>query len=308
MSSFWQRGMETLRGSFSLSLMTINTLLHALPIYVLAVIKLLPGSSRWKDSTRSFSGKIAESWIGVNNTILSRYRNLHWEIQLPADLNPNQNYFVNSNHQSWVDILVLQRVFNRRIPFMRFFLKQQLIWVPLLGAAWWALDFPFMRRYSKSQLAADPKLKEKDLETTQKMCDRLSGVPISIMNFLEGTRLSPDKQRQQDSPFTHLLKPKAGGLAFTLTTLRDQIQRMLDVSIVYPEGQPSLWDLLSGKLQHIVIDVRTVTIPDWLTQGNYQEDSAYRERLQQWVNELWRSKDELICELKAERSARFELT
>ncbi len=55
-------------------------------------------------------------------------------------------YLVSSNHQSWVDILVLQRIFHGRIPFLKFFLKQELIWVPVIGLAWWALDFPFMKR------------------------------------------------------------------------------------------------------------------------------------------------------------------
>ena len=71
-----------------------------------------------------------------------------------ADLRVDGHYLVLANHQSWVDIPVLQRVFNRRIPLLRFFLKRQLFWVPVLGLAWWALDFPFMRRSTRAEIKA----------------------------------------------------------------------------------------------------------------------------------------------------------
>jgi 1-acyl-sn-glycerol-3-phosphate acyltransferase len=124
------------------------------------------------------------------------------------------HYLVLSNHQSWVDILILQKVFNRRIPFMRFFLKQQLIWVPMLGLAWWALDFPFMQRHTKSQLQKRPELAGQDIAATRKACEKFLGKPVSIMIFPEGTRFTPAKHAQQQSPFQHLLKPKSGGMAY----------------------------------------------------------------------------------------------
>ncbi len=296
MTRLADRVLETIRGCLSLALITLNTILHALPIYAGAALRLLLRDEAKKNRIRRLSANFAESWIGFNNRVLNRYP-VDWQIRLPDNLEPDQNYFVNSNHQSWVDIVVLQRVFNRRIPFMRFFLKQQLIWVPFLGPAWWALDFPFMRRYSKQQLAANPELKRKDLETTERMCKRLAGVPISIMNFLEGTRFTAGKHRAQQSPFTHLLKPKAGGLAYTLTTLKDQIRQMLDVSIVYPNHRPSLWDLMCGRVDRIIVDVREVQIPDWLPGGDYQGDVAYRQRLQDWLNDHWQRKDRLVGEL-----------
>ncbi len=304
MPSSFRRIGQSLRGSWSLTLITINTIIHSLPIYALALCKLMPLSDAWRKRIRHRLAGFAESWIAVNNRILGRYRKLHWDVRLPDSLDRAKNYFVNANHQSWVDILVLQRTFNRKIPFLRFFLKQELIWVPFLGAAWWALDFPFMRRYSRTQMEARPELKQKDLESTQQMCERLAGVPVSIMNFLEGTRFNQSKQVQQESPFTNLLRPKAGGLAFTLTTLREQISSMLDVSIVYSDGQPSLWDLMCGRLKRIVVDVREVTIPDWIVEGDYQGDAVYREKLKNWINQWWVEKDLILSDLKAAQAHR----
>ncbi len=95
---------------------------------------------------------IAETWIGNNNAIIALFSQIKWRISGMETLSKDQWYLVTCNHQSWADILVLQRISNRRIPFLKFFLKQELIKVPLLGLAWWALDFPFMKRYTKAEL------------------------------------------------------------------------------------------------------------------------------------------------------------
>jgi 1-acyl-sn-glycerol-3-phosphate acyltransferase len=117
-----------------------------------------------------------------------------WDVRGVDQLQEKDWYLVLSNHQSWVDILVLQKVLNRRIPMLKFFLKKELIWVPFLGLAWWALDFPFMKRYSKKFLAANPHLKGKDLDRTKKACEKFKHTPVSVMNFVEGTRFTPGKK------------------------------------------------------------------------------------------------------------------
>ena len=122
-------------------------------------------------------------------------------------------YLVIANHQTWVDIVILQAVFNRRIPFLKFFIKQELIWFPLLGIAWWAMDMPFMKRFSPSYLAKNPHMKGKDRETTRRACEKFRDTPTSVLNFIEGTRFSENKRVDRKSPYNHLLQPRAGGLA-----------------------------------------------------------------------------------------------
>ena len=216
-------------------------------------------------------------------------------------MSPKDWYLVIANHQSWVDILVLQRVFNRKIPFLKFFLKQELIWVPFLGLAWWALDFPFMKRYSKSFLAKHPHLKGKDMETTKKACEKFQFKPVSIMNFVEGTRFTESKHKRQASPFTHLLKPKAGGVAFVLNAMGDQLHKLIDVTIDYPSGVPTYWDFVSGKVKDIRVNISVTPIKDLFENGvfndNYFDDPEQRSRFQQWLNERWHSKDNLLDSL-----------
>jgi 1-acyl-sn-glycerol-3-phosphate acyltransferase len=237
---------------------------------------------------------IAENWTDVNNLIIDIFDHTVFEIQGLEELNPQQSYFVCSNHQSWADIVILQRVFNRRIPFLRFFLKQELLWVPFLNVAWWALDFPFMKRYTSAYLAKHPEKKGQDLETTRRSCERFKGSPISVMNFLEGTRFTSLKHTKSKSPYKHLLPPKAGGLAFVLECMGEQFDSLLDVTIIYSKTSPTLWDLLSGKLEKVVVFITKIEIPTQMIEGEYTDDPAKREAVQAWTRQIWLKKDQLI--------------
>ena len=95
---------------------------------------------------------IAEAWIAGNSGWMAMTQRTGWDVEGIAGLDPHNWYLVNCNHQSWADIFVLQHLFNRRIPLLKFFIKDQLKWVPIMGLAWWALDFPFMRRHSEEYL------------------------------------------------------------------------------------------------------------------------------------------------------------
>jgi 1-acyl-sn-glycerol-3-phosphate acyltransferase len=214
-----------------------------------------------------------------------------WDVRGLEGLSMEGWYLVSANHRSWVDIVVLQRVFNHRIPFLKFFLKRELIWVPFPGQAWWALDFTFMKRYSKDELARHPEWRGKDLETTRRACERFRLAPISVINFLEGTRFTEAKRAKQGSPYRHLLLPKAGGLAFVLSAMGGSITSFVDVTIAYPGGTPTFWDVISRGLTRIVVRVKHFPIPADLVSGDYLEDAAYRERMQAWVRELWSRKD-----------------
>jgi len=240
---------------------------------------------------------IAESWISDNKGWMNLTQKVQWDVDGIEGLDPRSWYLVNSNHQSWVDILVLQYLLNRRIPLLKFFIKQQLIWVPVMGLAWWALDFPFMRRHSEEFLRKHPEMRGKDQETTRKACAKFALIPTSVMNFLEGTRFTVAKHAKQQSPYTHLLKPKAGGMALALNAMGDKFRAILDVTIVYPDGVPTFGEFLSGKLRRVVVRVRRLPIPEELLHGDYGQDAAFREAFSAWVQQLWRDKDAQISAL-----------
>jgi 1-acyl-sn-glycerol-3-phosphate acyltransferase len=277
-----------------------NTVLWSVPLYFLALLKVILPFRGWRRAWTLAITSIAETWTTFNNWGLSLTQRIHWDVRGVEGLTRKGWYLVSCNHRSWVDIVVLQRIFNRRIPFPKFFLKRSLAWVPLLGGAWWALDYPFMRRYSRSYLERHPEKRGKDLETTRKACERFAGVPVTILNFLEGTRFSRTKHALQKSPYRHLLRPKAGGLAFVLAAMGDRMRQLLDVTIVYPKESPTLWDLLSGKLRKIVVHVERLEIPEEFSRGDYLEDPVLRERFQEWVRDLWARKDALIERLRQE--------
>ena len=208
-------------------------------------------------------------------------QNTEWDIELPKNLDPKGWYFVSSNHQSWVDILVLQHVLNGKIPFLKFFLKQELIRVPIMGQAWWALDFPFMKRFSKSYLEKHPEMKGKDIETTQEACKKFKHIPTSVMSFFEGTRLTPSKHAKQQSPYKHF-------------------QSLLDCTIVYPEGIPNFADFIQGRVPRVIVRVREIVIPGEFCQGDYENDAEFKRQFQSWISSIWQDKDKQIESLRIE--------
>ena len=283
--------MSALRVFLIALLLAANTVLHVVPLLVVAVVKALLPIERLRAASSRWLTGIAESWIGVNGWMLDRFSRTRVHVEEDAVLEPDGHYLVLANHQSWVDIVVLQRVFNRRIPLMRFFLKRQLIWVPLLGVAWWALDFPFMARHTREQIQRRPELAGRDIEATRRACEKFRAIPVAIMNFVEGTRLTPAKHEGQGSPYRHLLKPRAGGVAFVLDAMGDGLHAILDVTIAYPGGRPSLVDLIANRVPEVRVQVRQRAIPVELAGGDYQSDADFRARFQQWINGVWLEKD-----------------
>jgi 1-acyl-sn-glycerol-3-phosphate acyltransferase len=222
---------------------------------------------------------------------------IQWDIQGDENLSMKEWYLVLSNHQSWADIVVLQFVLNNRIPYFRFFLKQELVWLPIFNFVWYALDYPYMKRYSKEFLKKNPHLKGKDIETTRKSCERFKYVPVSIMNFVEGTRFRPEKHKRQQSPFKHLLKPKAGGIAFVLSAMGEQLSSILDVTISYEPEARGLWDFLCGRISKVIVRIKQIDITDEIL-GDYFEDQNFRQQFQGWVNRLWEDKDQVLEKIR----------
>lgn len=292
-------------GTVSVLIYFVNTIVWTTPVFILSFFKLIPIPA-WRRFITYLLDTCATAWIGVNNLNQRLTSRTTWHVAGLSELSPKDWYLVIANHQSWVDILVLQRVFNRRIPFLKFFLKKELIWVPVLGLAWWALDFPFMRRYTKSFLAKNPHLKGKDMETTRAACEKFKHKPVSIMNFVEGTRFTHAKHERQDSPFTHLLKPRAGGVAFVLTAMGNQLHKLIDVTIDYPGGVPSFWDFVSGKVKDIKVNVSVTPIKDIVQGGffstDYFDNPEQRMRFQQWLNARWEQKDNLLDSMNSTQS------
>ncbi|MBP6007320.1 MAG: acyltransferase [Rhodoferax sp.] len=286
-----------LLGLIASVLLLLNILIWVPILLLVAVVKLLlplKPVRLWLDPILL---RIAEAWIAGNSGWMRLTQRMDWQVSGLAEVSPRQWYLVVCNHQSWVDILVLQHVLNRRIPLLKFFLKKELIWVPIMGLAWWALEFPFMRRHTEAYLKAHPEERGKDAATTRAACEKYALVPTSVMNFLEGTRFTPVKQARQQSPYQHLLKPKAGGVTLALDAMGEKFGAVLDVTIVYPDGQPTFTHFLMGRVSRVVVQVRTLPVPKAEPAVGQAPEQALRETCQSWVNQLWADKDALISNI-----------
>ncbi|TYT73631.1 acyltransferase [Desulfobotulus mexicanus] len=286
-----------LRGTLVISIVAFSTATLFIPLICLAIIKV---TVPWKLS-RSLCTRvlihISSLWVYINSQTFTLLLPTRWEVRGGEKLSPEGWYLVLCNHQSWVDILALQKELKGKVPFLKFFLKQQLIWVPVMGIAWWALDFPFMKRYKKEYILKYPHKKGKDLEATRKACEKFRTSPVSVMNFVEGTRFTLKKHLWQKSPYKGLLKPKAAGTAFVLSAMGDQMDQIVDVTIAYPKGIPTFWQFICGKTPLIRMQINTLPIHEKL-RGDYFNDTDFRDSFQQAINNLWLEKEKRLMEMQ----------
>ncbi|MEO8218567.1 MAG: acyltransferase [Acidobacteriota bacterium] len=296
-----------LRGCVSFFLLSLNTVMCASLMMPPAVLKLIVPIASARRRIDPLLNSLVEVWAANNDRWLRLVQTVRWEITGMEGLQRKAWYLVVANHQSWADIFVMQKVFSRRIPVLKFFLKRELMWVPFAGLAWWALDFPFMKRHSEQFLREHPERRGEDLKAIRQACEKFSLVPTAVMTFLEGTRFTKGKHDATQSPYDHLLRPKAGGIALALSAMGEYFHSLVDVTIHYPQGVPTFFDFLSGKTSEVVVHVAEQAIPGSLLGGDYGEDLDFRTRMQTWVNELWSAKDRRLQSFREASSPLKEL-
>jgi len=281
-------------------LLTVNVLVWVPILLVFAIPKFLLPIPSLRRALNRILHWIGEIWIACNSRWMRLTQKTQWDVQGLEGLNYHGWYLVVSNHQTWVDILVMQHLLNRRIPLLKFFIKRELIKVPFMGFAWWALDYPFLYRHSSEYLKQHPEQRGKDYEATRRACEKFATISTSVMNFLEGTRFTKVKHARQKSEYNYLLRPKAGGLALALNALGDKFHSLLDMTIVYPDGIPTFWEFLCGKVKRITVRMRTIEVPQELMHGDYEGDPVFRDAMHEWVQQLWLEKDRQIQALLTE--------
>jgi len=284
-----------LQGSVVALVVTLSTISLTLMICFLAIFKFLAPKGRAKNTMTHWLSSLGELWVSVNKGLMGFYRDMEWDVQFPEGISRKGRYLIFCNHQSGVDILALQHCLNRRAPFGRYLLKQQLIWVPVLGVAWWALDMAFLRRYSKQQLIKNPSLRGKDLENAASACEKLKHIPVSMMTFPEGTRFSETKRDQQNSPFRYLLRPRYGGIGQVLYSFDEALDSLIDVTIIYPDGRPGVWQFISGQVRKISVRIQLRPIGEEIRGRNFRQDSVAKGQLISWLNDIWKEKEEYIA-------------
>jgi len=282
-----------LRAALIIPLLILNLMLWGTLILLGGVVKLLT-FGRGKRPLIFALTWLAARWVRGNDLIFDTLLSTQWRVEGVDDLRNDAHYLIISNHISWTDIFAAFRVFTGRAPFIRFFLKQSLAWMPIAGQAAWALEFPFMRRYSAEYLAQHPEKRGRDLETTRRACKRYQYFPVSVLNYVEGTRFTRDKHEEQASPYRHLLRPRIGGVGFVLASLGEQLDAILDVTVIYPSQDLTVWDFVTNRVPWIRVHCRTLEVPRQFVDAAITEPGPARDRFKEWVEQLWREKDEEI--------------
>ncbi len=289
--------MENIKGVLGFLAVVINTLFWCLFLLTIAIFKLLIPTESWKRLCTKLIINIGECWIYCNGLWIQALHRPRWNVEGFEELDSSNWYLAVANHQSWADIFVLQGITNRKIPMLKFFMKHVLIWVPVIGLAWWALDMPFLKRYTKEEIQKNPELRGKDIKAMEKSFERYSRYPVSIFSFAEGTRFTKEKKDNQLSQFEYLLNPKVGGIGLTLTTM-PYIKLLLDFTIHYEDERRSFWDFLCGRMSKADVRVRQINIPDNLLGKNYEDDPIFRENLKEWVYDIWSDKEKYLEEVR----------
>lgn len=282
-----------LRALAIILLLIVNLLVWGTPVFLGGIVKLLTFGRLRRQVNRRLPW-LGEQWVKGNNLIFDAFLTTQWDVAGVDGLRRDGHYLVISNHVCWIDIFALFRVFSGKTPLIRFFLKQRLIWFPIVGQACWALSFPFMRRYTPDYLAQHPEKRGRDLETTRKACRLYRHIPVTIVNFCEGTRFSREKHEEQDSPYRHLLRPRVGGVGFVLASLGEQLDAMVDVTLIYDSEDVTMWDFVTNRVRRVAVRARKLEIPPDVLGPGITEPGPARDRFKAWIEQRWSEKDALI--------------
>lgn len=200
------------------------------------------------------------------------------KLVINGNANNHKSPVVICNHQSWFDIPLVQEVITGNGPIIKFLIKRELVWVPIIGWICLALNFPRLQRGKNTNTGRS------DFSLIQKASKNHGSESGALLIFPEGTRFTEQKKITQNAPYQHLLKPKSGGLKMIQKHAAPDTP-LIDITIDYHQENVSIWNCLHG-------DPKRITI----TLDHYRLNDI--EDIGEWLNERWRKKDELFSKLE----------
>lgn len=284
-----------LLGIVSLLYITLNLTIGLIPLLLLALLKLLIPLAFVKDALYRMMLGVYAFAVRVDSVLLKHLLGIRFDVRgLVQGLEKDKNYLVISNHQSWADILVLQSLLIKGAPIIKFIVKKEIILIPLVGLICWAYEYPFVKRASLTSKKSRSHSNQNDLGTIDQRLADLGKHATTIINFVEGTRFNLLKSAQHDSPFQHLLKPRAGGLTHILQTFGHQIDFVLDFTIAYDSKGPVFWNLLNGTCKRITVNIQKIPIKCMLDSITHNETLDY-PHVSKWLKQFWQEKDDKMA-------------
>ena len=291
-----KRVLYAISGIISTVLLIVNLLVTTLFIIIFVPFFYLVPVPTWRRKGFAFAMNIPAIWYRSCYYLLKINRSVQWEISGDTTFNKKGWYLLICNHISWLDIPVVAGAYSYKVPVIKFFMKKELLWgAPLVGLACKLLGYPFLER-GKKRSANKRNKGGADLNTTQKACEQIKGHPTTLFMFIEGTRVTAQKQKKQRSPYQYLLKARAGGMATVLHTMQSQLDGIVDVTVNYDPREFTLLGLTLGKVKKVQLSARVIPIEEALI-GDYYHDTQYKTHIRQRLAEIWQEKDTTISEM-----------
>lgn len=279
------------------------TLILSIGVLFLTLINLprIIPSKPLKKILGAISNRTGSKMVGLITGTLQLLHNLKWEFDIPDHLDTETWYIAMSNHQSWADIFILLAAGHKKMPLLKFFMKKELQWIPIIYLVHKTIDMPFLNRHSQKQIQDNPELKKLDYENAQKAAKRFSRNPATAFSFAEGTRWTSDKHLAQNSPYPNFLKPKVGALAIALSGM-PQVKELVDFTVVYSSTKRSTWNFLCGEMSQAKVEARSYQIPLSLKNKTFEQENEYREEFKNFIEEIWIKKQKRYSELEFQLS------
>jgi len=263
----------TLIGQHALSTLSAIWVISNLVVWVSLLILTLPALLILKPLGRE---QALEPWIGwiyrsavrIDSFWMLRVVAIQLEVKGEVPSHPSPIVIV--NHQSWFDIPIVQEIISARGPRLSFLVKRSLVWVPVIGWICLLLGFPRLRR------TGSPQDRALDLNAVSQAAEQGVAARHALLIFAEGTRFTPKKRSDQNSPFDHLLRPRVGGFAAACQIFPEGTP-IIDLSIYY-DGGSHFWRCLGGATSVIRVDVSTHSLDQTMSAEAF-------------LNERWRTKD-----------------
>ncbi len=136
-------------------------------------------------------------------------------------------------------------------------------------------------------LGEAPEKKGKDLETTRKTCAKFRANPVGIFNLPKALGLRRANMPSRSRRFATLLKPKAGGIAFVLDAMGEQLKSLVNVTIHYPGGRPGYGTCSAARCRTWWCSLKRCRFQPSSSAGIMSRMRSIGWRSRGWINQLW---------------------
>lgn len=287
--------MKNIIGIVSIIYIIFILSLGVLLLSIISIPRIVPIEAIRKITTAT-SNQIGNALVWFLKVTLGFIHRPKWQIEYPENISMKKWYLGMSNHSSWADIFILLFVSNYKIPLLKFFIKKELRWIPIIYLIHKTIDMPFLNRHSPTKIQNNPALRTHDFENAKIAAQKFTRYPTTAFSFAEGTRFTNEKRALHSSLFENLLKPKIGALVTALSGM-PMVEELIDFTIIYKTSKRSAWDFACGEMKDVKIIVKCYEIPKSIL--SIDNDSAvFRTEFRKFIDRIWREKQTLIKDKK----------